>query len=170
MTVTYRPIPEQRLILVRIFGALSATELMGYFQIVHPNPRINTFNRMIVIEPLTYSPTERQLAAVAHYAQQSAGANTDHRTAIVGESGIAFNVASRYQLHRELPPERLTVFRDPGEAARWLGLANVPAVADLEPVLALADDFYVPMHRKPKMSRPANEERPVTQSPSLAVG
>lgn len=159
MTIQYKTDPNRRLILVRLADALTARDVMGYFQVVHPDPRVSRYDRLIVVDELTAVMPGRELAAIAQYAQHSAGADCDHRAAVVAPSDIAFGVARQYQMYRQLPGNRLFVFRNVEAATAWLGLLDPPTLTDLDPIEALTDDFYVPMHRMKQHSAQATEQQ-----------
>jgi hypothetical protein len=118
--VTYAIDPEKKLVLSRIWGPATESEVLEH-------------NRQLRHDPL-FDPSYQQLADMSGVTELLVPTSTVRETALdsffspgvrrafVATGDGAFGMARMFALHAESLGQVVEVFRDRGEAERWLGL------------------------------------------------
>lgn len=111
---------ELQLVLVKAWGTLTSTELIGATDAIHGMPEFQRAQRELG-DYREVADFELDGAAIQRLAAQSMFPPAARR-AVVVNAEVAFGIARMYQMLREKPGDGLRVLRDMDEAVSWVGL------------------------------------------------
>jgi hypothetical protein len=126
MPITYRILPDQRLVWAEARGTILAGELFEYQRTVWSRPEVQGFDELVDMTAVTEIPDPSH-ASLRTLAVLSAGmdAPAGHsKFAIVAPDDLAFGLGRMYQTLRGLLPQgnkEVVVFRAVTAALEWLG-------------------------------------------------
>ena len=126
MPFTYSVDLEQRLVLVRMSGALTRDEMFACTNSLRNDPRVTSeFSELVDLRGLTSVEAVR---AEDVRAMASGSLSPAARRAIVAPDNAAFGLSRMFESLRGAKgaPDQTVVFRTMQEADVWLGLSSTP--------------------------------------------
>ena len=115
--IEYRIDGERRVVYVTLAGDITCEALIATRDTIAADP---AYDRAMAIwiecRVVTSLPSDSEIRQLALRAVLSHASETHGRIAIVAMTARAYEAASRFELFADAPPERLSVFTDPGAA------------------------------------------------------
>lgn len=124
MTISYRIDPDQGIVLTEASDVLTVRELMAHKQALLNDPQfrpgLKELSDVRQVDQLAVTPDD--LRALAAFDHKHAAVLSEHKLALLVPNDYVFGMARMYQLLSESGGDNVMVFREEGEARRWLEL------------------------------------------------
>ena len=126
MPIRYRIDRERQLVFTHVEGVIGDEDVLGYAREFPNDPHFEAGYGGLVdatgLERVEVTP--EGVRGVAHLTERLEKVFAGAKVAIVAVTDVAFGMARMYQGVRGDVPYEIRVFRDLGEARRWLGLPD----------------------------------------------
>ena len=125
MPIHYEIQPDQKVVYTTLKGELSEIELADYFMSLVSHPLFHPSFRVLVNTARidSVAVTGEEIRAMSEATHDEAAKLGGARVAIYAPSDVVYGMMRMYQTLRDESPYDIKVFRDLGEARRWLGLS-----------------------------------------------
>jgi hypothetical protein len=123
--IKYRIVPEQRLMVMCLWGTSSADEILGVSEELRSDPLFSTaYDALVDNTNVEHPPTGAELRKLAE--PRMFMMREDAKLAVVAPADATYGTSRMHQLLTEFrSPLRIEVFRDRPSALAWLGREGV---------------------------------------------
>jgi len=125
MPIEYNIDHDQRLVLARAIGKLTAEELFNYQHEVWSRSEVNGYNELVDMTKVEeiVSPSQEKMVQLSKFSAQMDDRKVSTKFAIIASDTFAYGLGQLYETYRNLNPrstKNVCVFRSVQEAMDWL--------------------------------------------------